>query len=295
MKWIILALSLIAPETYADQPSEQRVAPSNPAIEGATVAAELTSAYFDTREDCGKLSTPAFLCSGVLMRATDQSEDHHAWNPRPGSKGVSFSYIRKDANFDRLVFGATNGFIFYPYFSAPAGKVHPEILCSFPIEGYTWIRNGCGPTSYHPVDSDICQNQGITTAAQWKVHIDKAPLDGSQSSIHTYVCGFDVRNALNEKGGPAFYQSLLAMHEIPKQVISRYNELLLQPWPQDIPGSLPIQAFFYLEDGLEKAQHDQEDFYNATGGNIVPIIKLTLPAVVTGDAKFEYFPADQTK
>lgn len=298
MKWIVLALSTMvvcAPVAHSktqDAPSPRPASTNFYTADGPTVVAQLTAAYFDTRENCGKLSTPAFLCTGVLLRGTGQSDSHHAWNPRPGSEGVSFSYIRKDANFDRLVWGIAHGFIFYPYLNAPAGKVHPEVLCSFPIEAYTWVRNGCGPTSYHPVDSDVCQKQGITTAAQWKVHIEKGPLGGGDG-IYTYVCGFDVRNALNEAGGPAFYQSLRAMHEIPKEVASRYNELLLQPWAQDIPTSLPIQAFFYLEGGLARAQHDQADFYTSTGGMVIPIIKITLPAVVTGDAKFEYFPADQ--
>lgn len=290
MKWIILVLSLISACAPVNNTQTQRNSLLNKAVDGATVASQLTNAYLDTRENCGKLSIPAFLCSGVMLRGTSQSADHHAWNPKPGSKGVSFSYIRKDANFDRLVFGMVNGFIFYPYFNAPAGKVHPEVMCSFPIDGYTWVRNGCGPTNYYPVDSEICQKQGITTAAQWKAHIEKGP---ASNSIYTYVCGFDVRDALNEQAGPAFYQSLRAMHEIPMHVLNRYNELLLQPWAQDIPGSLPIQAFFYLEGGLGRAQHDQEDFHSFSGGIAVPIIRMSLPAVVTGDAKFEYLPEDQ--
>lgn len=293
MKWIILVLSMIVACAPIDHSKTQNPLSIKPAADGPAVAAQLTAAYFDTRENCGTLSTPAFLCSGVLFRGTNQSAGHHAWNPNPGDIAVSFSYVRKDANFDHIAVGTVNGFIFYPYFNAPAGKVHPQILCSFPIDGYTWLRTECGPSSTYPVVSDVCQKQNITTATQWRAHLNNGPSGAQLESVYAYTCGFDVRNSLNEQGGPAFYQSLQAMHQIPSALRHKYNELLLQTWAQDIPTSLPIQAFFYLEGGLGRAQYDQDDFYNSSGGTVIPIIKMTLPPVVTGDAKFEYFPADQ--
>jgi len=75
---------------------------------GAEVAAELTAQYNDKRADCGAVNRPAFLCSGILFRGTVPSDAYHSWNPSPISQtrgGVSFSYLRADAKFDRLAYG----------------------------------------------------------------------------------------------------------------------------------------------------------------------------------------------
>jgi hypothetical protein len=84
MKWIIFVFSMIVACAPIDHSKTQNPFSIKPAADGPTVAAQLTAAYFDTRENCGTLSTPAFLCSGVLFRATNQSAGHHAWNPKPG-------------------------------------------------------------------------------------------------------------------------------------------------------------------------------------------------------------------
>ncbi|MDC9594969.1 N-acyl homoserine lactonase, partial [Xenorhabdus sp. IM139775] len=70
------------------------------------------------------------------------------------------------------------------------------------------------------------------------------------------------------------------------------NELILATWPQNIPHELPIEAFFYLSEGLAGAQHDQRDFHNTTG-KIIPIIRIELPANYSQDATFTYNPEDQ--
>ncbi|MEX6662739.1 halovibrin HvnA [Pseudomonas sp. W2-17] len=266
------------------------------AVDGNAVAASIQLAYQDTRHDCGNASKPAFLCAGVLFRGTSTSGAHHAWNPAPGKTGVSFSYVRKDANFDHLAVGTDNGFIFYPILSAPSGKDHMYVLCSFPIDGYTWIRAqpGCGESSRYPGVSGRCQSQGISTADQWKAHFDKGPSGADRELIYGYVCAFDVSTEMNALGAESFYQSLRAMHLLPAELKHRYNELIVQAWAQDIPAKLPIQAFFYTSvSGLVSAKHNQWDFFNNTGGIFVPIIHMTLPAVVTGDATFTYNPADQ--
>ncbi|HEY0287804.1 MAG TPA: halovibrin HvnA [Pseudomonas sp.] len=295
MKWIILSLSLLSACVPVDHSITRAGSPVKPAADGATVAEQLTTAYLDTRENCDKPSTPAFLCSGVLFRGTKQSASHHAWNPKPGNTGVSFSYLRKDANFDHIAIGMVNGFIFYPYFNAPPGTLHPQILCAFPIDGYTWTRSGsgCGASSSYPDASDACQSQGINTAIQWSAHFAKGPAGVNLELIYAYVCGFNVQDSLNDSAGPAFYQSLRAMHDLPPALIHKYNELIIAAWPQDVPTSLPIQAFFYLPGGLSTAQLDQQDFYTSSGGIVIPIIKMTLPASVTGTAQFQYNEADQ--
>ncbi len=281
---------------------EQQVGPLSTderlgAMDGYAVAAALQASYRDTRQNCGSLSTPAFLCSGVLFRGTNESTSYHSWNPVPGRTGVAFSYIRKDANFDHLAVGTDNGFIFYPIFSAPIGKDDIQVLCSFPIDGNSWTRAqpGCGATSYFPNESQRCQSQNIVSASQWKALFDSLPAQYDRETwVYSYICGFDVSDAMNEQGASAFYQSLQAMRAVPATLSHHYNELILQAWAQDIPNRLPIQAFFYtLGSGLAGARHDQWDFFNQTSRTFIPIIRMTLPTSVTGEATFTYNPADQ--
>jgi hypothetical protein len=56
---------------------------------------------------------------------------------------------------------------------------------------------------------------------------------------------------------------------------------------------LPIEAFFYVNEGLENARHDQRDFYNSTGGMVIPIIKIVLPSTASAEATFSFSQADQ--
>ncbi|WP_434086437.1 hypothetical protein [Photorhabdus laumondii] len=88
----------------------------------------------------GDTQSPAFLCSGVILRGTIHSNDYKFWQPSPSSiksGGVSFSYLRKDAKFKRLAYGYKNGFIIFPEHIAPEDRVDFSVLCAFPIDGYT--------------------------------------------------------------------------------------------------------------------------------------------------------------
>jgi hypothetical protein len=296
MKLSIPLLSIALVCGCASQAIPPQKSQSVNALDGTAVAAAIQANYLDTRRNCGTESTPAFLCSGVLFRGTNESMDYHAWNPVPGRTGVSFSYLRKDAGFSHLAVGTDNGFILYPILAAPVGMEHLQVLCSFPIDGYTWIRAqpGCGESNQFPIVSERCQSQGISTAVAWKAHFDKGPSGAEQNNIYGYVCSFDVSDGMNELGAESFYQSLLAMQLVPADLQHHYNELMIQAWAQDIPTRLPIQAFFYEQaGGLKGARHDQWDFFRSTGGIFIPIVKMTLPTTAAGSASFTYDPADQ--
>ncbi len=132
------------------------------------IAQILRARYVDTRPDCGGPALPAFLCSGILLRGTKASSAYHSWDPSPSAVetgAVSFSFLRKDAEFNAFALGYQNGFIFAPYLSSP-GKVHPAVLCSFPVDASTYRRDGhgCGAYDTYPVKSAPCQQQGITKA-----------------------------------------------------------------------------------------------------------------------------------
>jgi hypothetical protein len=137
-------------------------------------AKALTSQYNDTRSQCSSSTSPAFLCNGVIFRATVPSNDYNSWDPSPASVksgGTSFSYIRKDAKFSRLVRYENNGYILFPVLNMPKDKSTYNVLCSFPMDGGTDSRidKGCGTS---PVATDSgkgaeCYSQKVVTGQQW--------------------------------------------------------------------------------------------------------------------------------
>lgn len=191
--------------------------------------------------------------------------------------------------FKNLVFGQNNGFIFYPVLARPPGTLQIEILCAYPSDGATQLRDkpGCGAHPYAPDRSRRCQTIGVTTAQQW--------IANRQQNIWN-ICSFDVRDSMNDQAADSFYQTILA-HNLGNLFagVYDYSELILATWPQNIPSQLPIEAFYYLPGGLAGAQHDQKDYFVKTGGKVIPIIKMTLPATPTEDATFAYLPGDQVK
>lgn len=301
MKKIIALMLMVVLAGCQVREEQQRtggVSPTRSATaNGAAGAAELARRYQDTRTNCGTASMPAFLCSGIVLRSTVPSADYSSWNPSPHSQqsgGVSFSFLRKDSKFRDLVFGQINGLIFYPVLANPPGKRKIEVLCSFPIDGWTQLRDkpGCGFHPYYPVQSLRCQTIGITTAEQWMAHWQAAP---DPASAPAHQCSFDVRDSMNHLAADSFYQSIRTRNMLGASWFPQQNELILAAWPQNIPRELPIEAFFYLytTGGLAGAQHDQRDYYNKSGGMVVPIVQMVLPASLNQEAIFAYYPADQ--
>ncbi|WP_192561046.1 halovibrin HvnA [Pseudomonas gozinkensis] len=297
---LMLVLSLAACQLHEQgslqSPDTEKAVPrtvSSAAQSGPAVAAALTARYLDVRANCGSASMPAFLCRGIILRSTVPSTAYKAWNPSPHSQnsgGVSFSYLSADSKFTGLVFRQKNGFIFHPVLNSPIGTAKIEILCAFPIDGGTTLRDkpGCGAHPYDPVGSRRCQTVGITTAEQWVAR-------WNQYKMGYNMCSFDVRDSMNNLAADSFYQSIRA-HNLANFFagLHDYIELILATWPQDIPSKLPIQAFFYLNDGLAGAQYDQTDFFKSTG-IVIPIIKITLPVTPAADAVFTFNPADQVE
>ncbi|MCE5980744.1 DUF2599 domain-containing protein [Pseudomonas sp. LF19] len=277
--WLMVAIGLYGPRLHA--------------ATGEETAKALTALYNDTRIDCGKPSMPAFLCTGIIFRGTTPSPAFRAWDPSPNSivsGGTSFSFLRADSKYSKLAYGYTNGYFFYPPFAAPDDKDKIEVLCSFPMDAASEYRDeqGCGINSYTPESKEVsqrCDLQNIFTAQQWN---DKFQRDGRDK---TKSCSFDVRDERNEKAGPAFYESIKASMA-PGVSFDENNELRLATWPAGKGASLPIWAFFYLNDGLAGAQDDQKDFMQTTG-QFVPVIQLVLPADASKDAQFLYNVSDQ--
>lgn len=268
---------------------------------GEETARNLTTAYHNTVTDCGTPTTPAFLCSGVTLRITKTSDNYDPWDHSDFSRttdAVSFSYLRADTKFVRAPWNGANGFIFYPYFSAPTDKIKPEIICYFPLDGATFYRDAAGqygcrdsivPPFVFPT-SKPCREQNVTTAEQWVAHYQSVP-HSRNPTVHS--CAFMVESDLGAEAVSAFNQAIRVRSLIPTVAFGDHNELRIKAWPENQPGVLPIQAFFYLGAGLANARIDQQKYYDRTGGMVVPIIRLTLPNTPSEDATFVYDVADQ--
>lgn len=268
--------------------------------------ADITGDYNTTSSgQCAGAGTPAFLCDGVLIRVTQHSDQTHAWDPTPDERtsgGISFSYLRTDASFNRLAGNGAHGYIVYPMYRAPAWAMTIQFLCAFPLPGQTEDRtaNGCGArTDDTSGASAPCQNNGVTTGEQWVARYQ--PKDGTGGYR---ACGFDVAYRSTVPGGTAnaFNQMIAAMNLLNTPSAGSnisfnvQNELRAQAWTMDQGYKLPIQAFFYTESGsqsgLKDAQADQKDFFTWFS-RFVPIVKVGLPPALGQKATFNFYDDDQ--
>lgn len=265
----------------------------------AHTAKDITERYYYTPDDCGGPNRPAFLCSGVLLRATRYSPKFHSWNPSPQAQtdgGISFLFLRKDAKFSKLPLHYTNGTIFYPELGTtrPKSKRSIEYLCAYPVDGYTDDRydNGCGMKKNKDSRTRPCELQNIYTGSDWVKRF------GHDQSFAHEACGFTVAYKRNVKGGTAksFMASLKAAQLLGKKAFYDWNEIVAKTWQQNQGKTLPIEAFFYLKKegqiAREAARSDQIDLFR-TEGVWVPVIVLTLPQDTNDDATFHYHPDDQ--
>lgn len=270
---------------------------------GPTVVKHLQDRYDATDMDCGRPpgsapSRPAFLCSGVLLRATVPG-NYFSWDPNPGStKGsVSFAWLRKDATF-RTIYTPryANGFIVLPGFYADDFNYEKlSVLCVFPLDGDTDRRDsqGCGMLGTGAPRSRRCEDQGITTGAQWVTNY-------RTSNSYSTMCSFNVSDTVADSA-PRFMQMGDAMGRMnePFQPItpgsSYTNELLIATWRQGLAVTFPIEAFFYqtgVPGGPANARKDQGDF-KKQAGRWVPVISMTMPTNRGDRVTFGYNEADQ--
>lgn len=269
-------------------------------LDGPATAESLTTLYHRKFPNCNTSdSQPAFLCSGVTLRVTvkDPAEQYKVWDPSPTSianGGVSFSYLRADANFGRLAWGYGNGYILYPIFGAPHDKIDLDYLCSYPMDAWSWHRTTpCGHSNDYPALSRPCHLAGVTTAPQW---LGVWTMPGGTPYLRQ--CGFDVNDDRNQLAGPAFYQSVLSKGLLGQPGFDGHNEIIIKTWTPGRPNTFPIMAFFFVaggtNEGLADARYNQRDFYNSTNPKIiVPIIRLTPANTAAGSATFTYVAADQ--
>lgn len=262
---------------------------------GQEAADQLRGWYENVVSDCGHPGLAAPLCSGVMLRATENNPAFLPWDPSPGSitsGGVSFSWLRRDNNFASLVFHYRNGFIFYPVFDTPPGKNSDiGVLCVFPMDANTVARptlQGCGPSPKYPAETVPCTDQGIVTAAQWLGRFNTG------NDRYDYQCGWTVREGDRDQAAN-FMAAIGARNGMDETYWRVQNELRLATWATGSGAQLPIQSFFYLAgdaDARAKAQDDRFRYFQHYGQE-VPVIQLTLPATKGGTAVFAFLPEDQ--
>jgi len=265
---------------------------------GPSAAQWFNDLYANTRQHCGGASRPAYLCSGVLLRSTAPTTAYQFYSVSPmslASGGVSVSYLRKDAKFASFYAGRTSGFVFdnhgfdVRYTSRPL-----QARCFFPIDGASLRRKdgGCGDYELSAAVETFCDRMGVTTAERWlDLYLsDSRYPQGTQ-------CGFDMSEG-NPMRARHFYEGLRAEGMlagvstfVPND--SQENELVVRPWDTAVPSSIPVAASFYTdESGLPGARLNQIQWYQATG-QVLPAVRLDMPATAQDDARFAYEWRDQ--
>jgi hypothetical protein len=248
----------------------------------------------DQRLNCGALSMPAVLCTGVIVRATDTPR---FWVPQEKnirSGAISASYLRNDAKFKSLVFGRNNGFTLYPVLlNRPNNKTY-EVLCAFPNDAGTDNRNdrGCGDHVQNAEVQDYCDVQGIMTGEDWIRRF------GADKVQYSEICAFDIRDRRNAHAGPAFMASINARVLGGETLFPVQNELRIATWGNNPPFDPPVESVFYTTppvsetSGLESARAGQIEWWLATR-QYLPLVKLNLPQTMAANPHFGFNPADQ--
>lgn len=260
---------------------------------GPSAAQWFNDLYGNTRKNCGDASRPAYLCSGVLLRATAPTTAFQFFSISPLSQavgGVSVSYLRKDAKFGSFYAGRSSGFVLDNHgFDARSVQRPLQARCFFPVDGASFRRKdgGCGDYELTAAVEASCDRMGVFTAEQWlELYLsDSQYAQGAQ-------CGFDMKasNAIRAKH---FYEGIRAegmLHGISVFVAndSQANELVVLPWNASDPSSIPVAASYYTDTtGLPGARLIQIQWYQATG-KVLPAVRLDMPAKAEDDARFGY-------
>ncbi|PHN32786.1 hypothetical protein [Pseudomonas sp. ICMP 561] len=252
---------------------------------GDVVVDAMNARYSDIRPVCPN-NKPAYYCNGVVIRSTI-NDAYDPWNPSPKAVllgGVSFSYMRKDADVKNLYHNS--GFTFLSQNDAIAANRAQEYLCIYANDAGTLVgvrpAKGCGLKTERNLAGDLstCSGVGVRTLAQWNAYTNPLPKPAYQCSLSTQ--------------DPAQFQiSIDARKNTAPNVWRRWNEIMIATWAQDIGHRLPIESFFYkvgITGALEEAKAYQTK-YKAKTGIWIPVVRLNLDRLAGNP--FRYNVADQ--
>jgi len=244
--------------------------------------------------DCGADSKPAFLCSGVIIRAAEEQQFWVPLKKNIDAGAISASYLRIDSKFKTLVYRRNSGFTLYPIFANPSKNARYEVLCSFPNDGGTDNRadRGCADHVQTPTVENYCDQIGVRSGKDW---IARFPADKVK---YSEICAFDVRDRRDAHAGPAFRASLDARNYGGETLFPVDNELRIGTWGNNPPYDPPVESTFYTTpptsstSGLENARANQIEWWLAAK-RYLPLVKLDLPQKITENPRFSFDPADQ--
>jgi len=266
------------------QPLTVNVITSPPSTNpGQQIANELNARYKDTRMSCPD-NKPAYYCNGVIIRSTENG-NYDPWNPSPAAVslgGVSFSYMRNDANVTSLYH--QSGFTFLPQEQAIAQGKTIDYLCIYAYDAGTLVgvrgAQGCGlkPRSAANLDASTCAGVGVRTVAQWYAYT-KTLLN------RDYQCSLSTADAAQ------FAVSFQVRANRPPNMEALWNEMMARTWGQDIPRSLPLESFFYVTTTGKNEAKTYQTKYKTRTGNWLPVIKLDLTKL--NGTPFSYSATDQ--
>ncbi|MCC8368461.1 hypothetical protein J8V57_19975 [Xenorhabdus sp. PB61.4] len=288
----------------------------NPKV-GALIAKRLNKRFNNIVSECGNnFSTPAYECSGIILRAINPNETNF-WE-----KGQAFSYFRADLNTFKLFKDRPTAYVINGSgsYKNPYGK-QVYAKCVYPLDGYTISRNsnsylpGCTRSNLFPDIPGECDKRGITTLEQWKEDFNKIPRNKIPER-YAHQCSFDAHRS---SGAKEFALNLEARKSLNINLESYdyiQNEIIIKPWNElDYkPQHIPVEAIIYTDFNTEShypgvhalryAQAMQCAYVKATMDNLgnekrvkypVPIIYLDLEELRIGKGKeiFKYKERDQ--
>jgi hypothetical protein len=248
------------------------------AMSGQTLVADLNAKYQSNVAQCLN-GTPAYYCSGVLLRAVDYNALFKFWDYGSQAKklgSVAFTYIRSDVGSVTLNGNRKSGFILKDQTSALAEDKAVNVRCIFPFPTESLNEradHGCGfAPKVAQADPDLANCAKLwgspTTAAAWlKNFKEHDSLPKNQCSLSTGVA-------------TQFKASLEAHKLVDAGWTAKPTEVLVQTWDESKPEKLPVEAVFYdvsTPVKLADAQKFQREYYLATS-LYVPIVRLDLAA-----------------
>ncbi|WP_448092186.1 hypothetical protein [Pseudomonas lini] len=261
------------------------------AMSGQALVLDLNAKYASNVAQCSN-GSPAYHCSGVLVRAVDYSNIFKFWDYGSAATklgSVAFTYIRSDVGSTGLNGNRKSGFILKDQTTALAEGKALNLRCIYPFPTESLdVRadHGCGfapKLDQQNPDLANCAKLAVpaTTAAAWlKNFIEHSSLPKNQCSLSTMVAGQ--------------FKASLEAHSLVNAIwTAKPMEVLVKAWDKSKPEKLPIEAVFYEASApakLADAQKFQRDYYRATS-LYVPIVKLNLSA--PGNDIFSFSAIDQ--
>jgi hypothetical protein len=248
------------------------------AMSGQALVTDLNAKYQSNVAQCAN-GTPAYYCSGVLLRAVDYSTFFKFWDygsqaTKLGS--VAFTYIRSDIGSTALNGNRKSGFILKDQTSALVVGKAVSLRCIFPFPTESLNEradHGCGfAPKVAQADPDLANcaklwGSPVTAAAWVKNFKEHQSLPKNQCSLSMAVAA-------------QFKASLEAHKLVNVEWTAKPMEVLVKTWDESKPENLPIEAVFYdasIPAKLADAQRFQREYYIATS-LYVPIVKLNLAA-----------------